>query len=1059
MRKISKRLLALFLVLALSVPLVPTAHAETDKALTEADYASADAVFAQIDAMEEAPAKKNASQTVKTDAAVAIVKRSDSYVTGSLDRNGNAFTWWTEEGIRCIYNPYMRQKRQEMVAPEDAQPSGIYNEPTATKGGWPMGQQVYLVGPYYGLDSNFSNQYKTEAQNIANAIGDTDGYTLYSGTAATVDKVAEAVSKGAVVIFDSHGSTDYVDDMDEYDYVTGANYSYLCLSTTYGLTEQDYEDGALYSYEGDAFINGAVIVNHMKSQSPAGIVWMAMCLGMATDTLCTPLRNMGVEVVYGYSQSVTFGGDYCWEEVFWDNLCAGRDVAASISAMKERYGLWDCSKEICDANYWDGAYTTIAAARADYAAFPIVVSDEDEHPGQRNKSGFYGADSLQTVYSTYTLFSQYAVTATSNNTAYGTVSVNGTTVTAKPAEGYFAQGYTVLSGTATVTQDGNRFYVYAQSDCQIQINFAAKTPVTVQFSGAEVDSQYGYAGDEMTLPTATAPEGYKFVGWTTAPLAQETSERPKVYLDSFTPTASVTLYALYSYVQEGTSTGTGDYMRVTEEPEDWSGEYLIVFEEYVLVFDGSLEKLDAVSNYQEVDMYDYTFPAEESDPYRFTVEATEGGYTIKSASGQYIGRASNANGLDSGTTAYINSISLAADGSATIVSGGAHLRFNNADGQHRFRYYKSSTYTNQYPVHLYKKDGTGGTVIYTSLMEADHEHSFTNYIYNEDATCTANGTETAKCDHCALTDTRIVEDSALGHDHKPTVTPPTCTEQGYTTHKCSRCQDTYVDTYVDELGHSFTSYISDNNATPLADGTKTAKCDREGCTATDTVSDVGSKLVLTGIAVTMKPNKLTYLEGENLDLTGMVVTAYYNNGTSGAVTDYSVSGYTSSVGTKTVTVTYQGKTDTFQVVVKSRAPASITSGTYTVKNSNISKITAGTSVTKLLSGLNEGTYCKVFKGNSQVSGNTLVGTGMAVKIMDGNKVVATYTLIVTGDTNGDGKITITDMLAAKAHVLQKTSLTGVYATAGDTNGDGKITITDFIQIKASILGKGTITPR
>ena len=41
--------------------------------------------------------------------------------------------------------------------------------------------------------------------------------------------------------------------------------------------------------------------------------------------------------------------------------------------------------------------------------------------------------------------------------------------------------------------------------------------------------------------------------------------------------------------------------------------------------------------------------------------------------------------------------------------------------------------------------------------------------------------------------------------------------------------------------HSFTSYVSDNNATCEADGTKTALCDHVGCTATDTVADPGSK--------------------------------------------------------------------------------------------------------------------------------------------------------------------------------------------------------------------------
>ena len=64
--------------------------------------------------------------------------------------------------------------------------------------------------------------------------------------------------------------------------------------------------------------------------------------------------------------------------------------------------------------------------------------------------------------------------------------------------------------------------------------------------------------------------------------------------------------------------------------------------------------------------------------------------------------------------------------------------------------------------------------------------------------------------------------------------------------------------------------------------------------------------------------------------------------------------------------------------------------------------------------------------------------------------------ITRGDANNDGKITITDMLAVKSHILGKSSLTGNVAMAADTNKDGKITITDFIQIKAHILGKSTI---
>ena len=218
-------------------------------------------------------------------------------------------------------------------------------------------------------------------------------------------------------------------------------------------------------------------------------------------------------------------------------------------------------------------------------------------------------------------------------------------------------------------------------------------------------------------------------------------------------------------------------------------------------------------------------------------------------------------------------------------------------------------------------------------------------------------------------------------------------------------------------------------------------------------------IAITSIAVTTKPAKLTYVEGDAFDKTGMVVTAYYNNNTNKAVTGYTISGYTSTVGTKTVTVTYEGKTAAFAVTVNSKVPSAVTSSAYTISGGSVSKISVGTTVKSLLSGLNEGSFCKVYSGNTEVTGSATVGTGMLVKIMDGNTVKASYTIIVTGDTNGDGKISVTDMLAVKAHVLKKNTLSGASAQAADTSGDKGISITDFIQMKAQILGKSNVAPR
>ena len=79
----------------------------------------------------------------------------------------------------------------------------------------------------------------------------------------------------------------------------------------------------------------------------------------------------------------------------------------------------------------------------------------------------------------------------------------------------------------------------------------------------------------------------------------------------------------------------------------------------------------------------------------------------------------------------------------------------------------------------------------------------------------------------------------MGHSYEAVVTDPTCTEKGYTTYTCAACGDSYVDDYADALGHSFTEYISNCDATCTEDGTRTAHCDHD-CGESNTVTDEGS---------------------------------------------------------------------------------------------------------------------------------------------------------------------------------------------------------------------------
>ncbi len=132
-------------------------------------------------------------------------------------------------------------------------------------------------------------------------------------------------------------------------------------------------------------------------------------------------------------------------------------------------------------------------------------------------------------------------------------------------------------------------------------------------------------------------------------------------------------------------------------------------------------------------------------------------------------------------------------------------------------------------------------------------HEYKDYVFDDNATCLGNGTETAKCvrygvGDCTATQTRTAYDTALGHrfEDYALLSEATCTQDRTERAECVRygkngCTKADIRTVSGTaLGHKFEDYISDNNATCTQDGTKTAKCIRYGtggCDATDTVSD------------------------------------------------------------------------------------------------------------------------------------------------------------------------------------------------------------------------------
>ncbi|MBQ7871124.1 MAG: hypothetical protein IJ357_03185, partial [Oscillospiraceae bacterium] len=154
------------------------------------------------------------------------------------------------------------------------------------------------------------------------------------------------------------------------------------------------------------------------------------------------------------------------------------------------------------------------------------------------------------------------------------------------------------------------------------------------------------------------------------------------------------------------------FEKVTEDQTDWTGVYMIVVEGVSIegtatdvAFDGSLGSLDECFNYLEVTVADNKILAdEETAASFFEIVKVDGGYTVRSASGLYIGPKDSGNGLsttDDAAAAYASTITLNEDGTVNLSSSdGRNLRFNSTGSQLRFRYFKSA----QTSIYLYKAD-------------------------------------------------------------------------------------------------------------------------------------------------------------------------------------------------------------------------------------------------------------------------------------------------------------------------------------------------------------------
>ena len=165
----------------------------------------------------------------------------------------------------------------------------------------------------------------------------------------------------------------------------------------------------------------------------------------------------------------------------------------------------------------------------------------------------------------------------------------------------------------------------------------------------------------------------------------------------------------------GGNTGNGDYVKITTAPTDWSGEYLLVYENNATsgyVWTG----VDAANCFQEATITEYSI--EDDGFVTIIIVPMSGGYSIRinggTNDGKYINGQSGSNTIKFGTTAALNTLEYVSDW-VKITSNTSVMRYNT-DGN-RFRYYKSGTYAQQQPIQLYKKTEPQNVTQSVSLVQ------------------------------------------------------------------------------------------------------------------------------------------------------------------------------------------------------------------------------------------------------------------------------------------------------------------------------------------------------
>ena len=170
-----------------------------------------------------------------------------------------------------------------------------------------------------------------------------------------------------------------------------------------------------------------------------------------------------------------------------------------------------------------------------------------------------------------------------------------------------------------------------------------------------------------------------------------------------------------------------------------------------------------------------------------------------------------------------------------------------------------------------------------------------------------------------------------------------------------------------------------------------------------------------------------------------------------AVTEY-VGNTDLGEGTHTIVVrvSYAGKHQDTKIHVNIRKRV-LESDIHRIEDKVIRTVKEGQTVKSLKKEmLNPYELLEVYHDGNKLEEDEVVRTGSVIKLVDGDIEYDSRTIVVLGDVNGDGIVSIADLMKTQSYILGN-KLTEIEKIAADVSGDGLVQINDFMMIQSHIL--------